>query len=427
MVRQAVELESWYNDVFRERTMFTRVVITGVIAIFCSACASEQPETIGSNTPTIVDGSRIVQADQEPGNWLTHGRTYSEQRFSPLDQINIDNVSSLGVEWSYDTGNDRGHESTPIVADGRLYFTASWSVVHALDAATGDLLWTFDPEVSGAVGRMACCDVVNRGVALWKGRVYVAALDGRLIALDAKTGTPDWAVQTTDPTRPYTITGAPRVINDKVIIGNGGAEYGVRGYVTAYDAATGDQVWRFYTVPGDPSQPFEHPEMETAAETWTGEWWKHGGGGTVWHGITYDPEYNHVYIGTGNGSPWNPKIRSPEGGDNLFLCSIVALDADTGRYKWHYQTTPGEAWDYNSNMDIVLVDLKVRDRDQRMYGQCALGCQDTLSGMIDCRCVVASVFAHKGVNAFSMFFIFLMHHASVTAVFVHDQMLPLVV
>jgi len=369
MVRQAVELESWYNDVFRERTMYTRVVIAGVIAIFCSACASEQPESIGSNASTIVDGRRIVQADQEPGNWLTHGRTYSEQRFSPLDQINIDNVSSLGVEWSYDTGNDRGHESTPIVADGRLYFTASWSVVHALDAATGDLLWTFDPEVPGAVGRMACCDVVNRGVALWKGRVYVAALDGRLIALDADTGTPDWAVQTTDPARPYTITGAPRVINDKVIIGNGGAEYGVRGYVTAYDAETGDQVWRFYTVPGDPSQPFEHLELETAAATWTGEWWEIGGGGTAWDSMAYDPELNLLYVGVGNGSPWTRQHRSPDGGDNLYLSSIIALEPDTGQLVWHYQTTPGDNWDYTATQHIILADLEIDGRLRQVLMQ----------------------------------------------------------
>jgi quinohemoprotein ethanol dehydrogenase len=200
----------------------------------------------------------------------------------------------------------------------------------------------------------------NRGIAFWKGHVLVATVDGRLISVDAKTGQPVWSVETIDPKNPLFISGAPRVFRDKVIIGNGGTEWGAaRGYVSAYDVATGKMVWRFYTVPGNPANGFEDDTQAMAAKTWKGEWWKHGGGGTVWHGMTYDPEFNRVYIGTGNGSPWNRNIRSPGGGDNLFLCSIVALDADTGKYAWHYQTTPGETWDYNSNMDIVLADLTI--------------------------------------------------------------------
>ena len=246
-----------------------------------------------------------------------------------------------------------------------LYFNGSYNVVRAVDARSGKLLWEYDPKVPEVSGdRLRVMWDWNRGIAYWKGRVYNATIDGRLIALDAASGKEVWSVQTFDPKEPLFITGAPKVFRDKVIIGNGGTEWGpARGFVTAYDAATGKEAWKFYTVPGNPADGFENKAMEMAAKTWTGEWWKHGGGGNVWHGITYDPEYNQVYIGTGNGSPWNPKIRSPEGGDNLFLCAIVALDADTGEYKWHYQTTPGEAWDYNSNMDIVLTDISVPSPD----------------------------------------------------------------
>ncbi len=342
-----------------------------MLLIGCGAADSNDPMGAGAGggTGLAVDGARIAAADQEPGSWLTYGRTYDEQRFSPLAQITTDNVDQLGLAWSYDTGNDRGHEATPIVADGRMYLTASWSVVHALDAATGAPLWTFDPEVDREVGRWACCDVVNRGVALWKGRVYVGALDGRLIALDAETGAVEWDVQTTDPAKPYTITGAPRVVADKVIIGNGGAEYGVRGYVTAYDAENGDEVWRFYTVPGDPSQPFEHPELEAAAETWTGEWWEVGGGGTAWDSMAYDPELDLLYVGVGNGSPWTRRHRSPGGGDNLYLSSIIALRSDTGRLVWHYQTTPGDNWDYTATQHIILADLEIDGEARRVLMQ----------------------------------------------------------
>ena len=204
--------------------------------------------------------------------------------------------------------------------------------------------------------------MVNRGVAVWQGRVYVGTLDGRLVALDAGTGAKVWEVNTIDREKPYTITGAPRVVKGKVVIGNGGAEYGVRGYITAYDAETGEQAWRFYTVPGDPSQPFEHPELEAAARTWTGRWWEAGGGGTAWDSMAYDPELDLLYVGTGNGSPWPRKLRSPGGGDNLYLSSILALRPDTGRLVWHYQTTPGDNWDYTAAQQIVLADLELEGR-----------------------------------------------------------------
>ncbi|HZD52745.1 MAG TPA: PQQ-dependent dehydrogenase, methanol/ethanol family, partial [Woeseiaceae bacterium] len=330
---------------------------------------SAEPRPGSAAAVAMVDGARIEAADSEPGNWLSHGRTYREQRFSPLTQIDADNAARLGLAWYYDLDTNRGQEATPIVVDGIMFVSTAWSKVKALNAATGELLWAYDPEVAGEKAVETCCDVVNRGVAVWKGRVYVGTLDGRLIALDAATGKPVWSAQTTDPALPYSITGAPRVFEDKVVIGNGGAEFGVRGYVSAFDAATGERAWRFYTVPGDPSKPFESKAMERAAETWTGEWWKLGGGGTVWDSIVFDPALGLVYIGIGNGSPWNQSIRSPDGGDNLFLASIVALDVDTGEYVWHYQTTPGESWDYTATQPMILADLEIDGRERKVIMQ----------------------------------------------------------
>ncbi len=316
-----------------------------------------------------VDLERIANADKEPGNWLAHGRTYSEQRFSPLDQITPENIGELSLAWSLDTDTTRGLEATPIVIDGTMYMSLSWGVTIAVDAKSGEELWRFDPEVPGEWGRYGCCDVVNRGVAVWKGRVYVASFDGRLFALDAKDGSIVWQVNTI-PGAPYTVTGAPRVFNDKVVIGNGGGEYGVRGFITAYDTETGEQAWRFYTVPGDPSLPIENPELEAAMPTWKGgEWWKIGGGGTAWDSMVYEPESNTLYVGTGNGSPWTREIRSPGGGDNLYLSSILALDADTGRMKWHYQTTPGDNWDYTATQPLMLADIEIEGQTRQVIMQ----------------------------------------------------------
>ena len=330
-------------------------------ALSLAACAGRGPAD--------VDGARIAAADREPGNWMSHGRTYDEQRFSPLDKINADNVKDLGLAWYADLDTSRGQEATPIVVDGTLYVSTAWSMVKAYDAATGKPLWAYDPQVSRDVAVKACCDAVNRGVAVWKGKVYVGVLDGRLVALDAATGREAWSVVTVDQSQPYTITGAPRVVKGKVIIGNGGAEFGVRGYVTAYDAATGKQVWRFYTVPGDPAQGFESKAMEMAAQTWTGEWWKLGGGGTVWDSIVYDPALDLLYIGVGNGAPWNQFYRSPGGGDNLFLSSIVALRPDTGEYVWHFQETPGETWDFTATQQIILADLNIDGKQRKVAMQ----------------------------------------------------------
>ena len=311
---------------------------------------------------SAVDGNWIKNNAATSKDWPAVGLDFGETRFSKLDQINAGNVRNLGLAWSYDLESARGVEATPIVVDGIMYVSGPWSVVHAIDARTGKKIWTFDPEVARDKGYRGCCDVVNRGVALHKGKVFVGAYDGRLIALDAATGAKAWEKDTiVDHKHSYTITGAPRVANGKVIIGNGGAEYGVRGYVTAYDAETGNQAWRWFVVPGDPAKPYEDESMAAAAKTWdpAGNYWVNGGGGTVWDSITFDPDLNTVYLGTGNGSPWNRNLRSPAGGDNLYLASIVALNADTGKYLWHYQETPGDNWDYTSTQPMILADITI--------------------------------------------------------------------
>jgi quinohemoprotein ethanol dehydrogenase len=329
-----------------------------------------QPDTSSTPAkPAAVDAARLAAAGSEPGQWMSHGRTYDEQRFSPLDQIKTSNVKELGLSWFADLDTKRGQEATPIVVDGVLYVSTAWSKVKAYNAATGERLWEFDPAVPGATAANACCDVVNRGVAVWDGKVFVGTLDGRLVALEASTGKKIWDVNTVDQSQPYTITGAPRVVKGNVLIGNGGAELGVRGYVSAYDAATGKMNWRFYTVPGNPANGFENPILETAAKTWSGEWWALGGGGTVWDSMAYDPQLDLLYIGVGNGSPWNHSYRSQGKGDNLFLASIVALDPDDGAYRWHYQTTPGETWDHTATQQIVLADLEIGGSKRRVVMQ----------------------------------------------------------
>ena len=345
-----------------------------VFLLLFSLCLISCGDAINSNQETSDNSKteeylRINQAESEPQNWLSHGRTYKEQRFSPLSQINSDNIQNLGLDWFFDIDTQRGQEATPIVVDGKMYISTAWSMVKALDAKTGKLLWEYDPEVDRAWGVHACCDVVNRGVAFWDGQIFVGTLDGHLVALDADTGAVNWKILTIDNSKPYTITGAPRVVNGKVIIGNVGAEYGVRGYVSAYDVENVDMAWRFYTVPDNPKNGFESEAMEMAAETWTGEWWSLGGGGTVWDSMAYDPELNLLYIGVGNGSPWNQSIRSPKGGDNLFLSSIVALQADTGEYVWHFQTTPGDTWDFTATQQITLADIEIEGVTRKVLMQ----------------------------------------------------------
>jgi quinohemoprotein ethanol dehydrogenase len=353
------------------------VVLTaaaGACLIACSSAVQQAAPPPAAAPPPpkpgAVDSARLVSAGQDGGNWLTYGRTYDEQRFSPLKQINAQNIAQLKLSWHYDLPTDpRAHESTPLIVDGRLYVTGTWSRVFAFDAASGALLWSYDPKVPGRTAVNACCDVVNRGVAVWNGKVYVGTLDGRLVALDAASGTAVWDVHTTEPGSRFTITGAPRVVKGKVLIGNGGAEMGVRGYISAYDAETGKMAWRFYTVPGDPAKPFESPALEMAAKTWKGKWWKYGGGGTVWDSMAYDPKLDLLYIGVGNGSPWNRAIRSPGGGDNLFLSSIVALRPDTGEYVWHFQETPGESWDFTASQSLILADLTIDGQARQVIMQ----------------------------------------------------------
>jgi len=337
------------------------LLIVTAMAFSLSSAAIDKPSTV--NQATIVD----------PGSeWLSYGRTYREQRFSPLNEINRDNVDELDLTWSFKFDTARGMEATPIVHNGVIYMSTGWSHVHALDARTGEELWHYDAKVPKAQLAKTCCGPVNRGVAIWQEnensplQIFFGALDGRLIALDAKTGAENWSIQSTPTDGNYSVTGAPRIVKGMVIIGNGGAELGVRGYVSAYDVNTGDMKWRFFTVPGDRNKPQETPALEAALETWSGDdWYKlGGGGGTVWDSLVYDPELDLLYIGTGNGSPWNRDLRSPGGGDNLYLSSIVALRPDTGEYVWHYQVTPADNWDYTATQQLVLAELEL-DGEQR--------------------------------------------------------------
>ncbi|MEZ5498513.1 MAG: PQQ-dependent dehydrogenase, methanol/ethanol family [Steroidobacteraceae bacterium] len=336
--------------------MSARASIGTGLYLACAALAA------GGATGPPVDG-RALSDERDGRNWASYGRSYSEQHASPLDQVNRRNVGRLGLAWSLDLADVHNGATVPLAVDGTIYFTVDQSIVHAVDARSGKLLWRHDPQVSKIAGQKLRITWGPRGIAYWRGRIYVGTTSGHLLALDAGTGEEVWRVLTVNENDQRTITGPPRVFNDLVIIGHAGSEYGpLRGYVTAYDTATGKERWRFYTVPGNPADGFENDAMAMAARTWSGEWWRFGGGGNVWNAMTYDPKFNRIYLGTGNGTPWNRKIRSPGGGDNLFVCSIVALDADTGEYQWHYQTVPGESWDYNSAMDITLARLRIAGR-----------------------------------------------------------------
>lgn len=334
--------------------------------------------TLSACSESGVDGEALLNAGDDGANWITYGRTYDEQRFSPLDQINTANVGELGLAWFADMDTARGQEATPLVIDGKLYLTTAWSKVKAYDGVTGALLWEYDPEVPGETAVKACCDVVNRGLATWGDSLFLGTLDGRLVKLDRETGAVVWSKQTTDPEQSYTVTGAPRIIDGKVLIGNGGAEFGVRGYIAAYDAGSGEELWRFYTVPEGTEDETSPEYLQAAAKTWNTEVLAGsdaiGGGGTVWDSMAYDPDLNLLYIGVGNGSPWNRAYRSPgeDGtgeGDNLYLSSIVAIRPDTGEYVWHYQTTPGETWDYTATQHIMLADMEIDGAQRQVLMQ----------------------------------------------------------
>jgi quinohemoprotein ethanol dehydrogenase len=340
------------------------------IAALCVAAGAAQQTS-------RVDDNALVNAAQNGDEWLTNGRDYSATRYSPLKQIDASNVGKLGLAWYYDTDSAPGTlESTPIVSNGTFYVTATWSVVSAVDARTGKEKWRWDPKIGhhnfpsgpqdnadkARTGPSICCGPGNRGVAIYDGKVYVGTLDARLVALDAETGKVLWDVPTAAANSDYSITGAPLVVKNMVIIGNGGGEYAIRGYITAYDTQTGKQLWRFYTIPGDPSKPFENKAMEVAAKTWSGDWWKMGGGGNPWDAISYDPKLDLLYFGTAQGGPWVQHFRDPKGGTNLYVCSIIALHADTGKFAWYFQTTPGDEWDYDAVQQLTLADIKINGK-----------------------------------------------------------------
>ena len=325
-------------------------------------------------SPGWIDEQRLLNRD--PNEWLSLGGNHLMQHYSPLNEINAGNVDSLGYAWEYDAQSTigrvyRGLEATPIVVDGVMYTSGAWGFAYAIDAKSGKEIWKYDPNVDASYGRRACCDVVNRGVAVWKGKVYVGTLDGYIVCLNAANGKEIWRKDSfTDRTKAYTITSPPQVAGNIVMIGNSGGEYGVRGYITAFDLTTGEQKWRFFTVPGDPKNGFEHEEMKMASQTWDpNSSWEYGGGGTAWGESAYDPELNLLYVGTGNSTPYPIWFRSPSGGDNLFLSSILAINPDNGKLVWYYQTTPGEIWDYTATMNIVLADITINGKPRKVLMQ----------------------------------------------------------
>jgi quinohemoprotein ethanol dehydrogenase len=346
------------------------VIIASCVLIGIAGCARKQDAPVAAAPTAQVDDARLNNAAQEPQNWLTHGGNQQAHRFSPLTQISATNVAQLRPAWSMDFDTYRGQESTPLVVDGVIYVTTAWSKVYAVDAKTGQKLWQFDPKVPGAAAAKNCCDVVNRGAAVYRGKVYVGTFDARLIALDAADGHQVWSTATADANSMYTITGAPRVGAGLVFIGNSGGEFGGRGYITAYDADNGKLAWRFYTTPGDPAKPDGAASDDIMASlvqpTWFGPHTDYRGGGNAWNSIVYDAELDQVYLATGNGFPWVRRFRSDDKGDNLFICSVVALDAKTGKYKWHYQETPGDSWDYDSTSDMILADLTIKGEPRKV-------------------------------------------------------------
>jgi quinohemoprotein ethanol dehydrogenase len=336
-----------------------KIWVSAFLAVLLTACDNAAVEAPSASADDESSATPGLNQD-----WPVHGGTTNEQRFSPLDRINRQTVADLKPAWYVDFDTNRAQEATPIVIDGVLYTSTAWSKVYAVNAKTGEQIWYYDPKVPGVAGYKACCDVNNRGLAVQGGKVFLATLDGRMQALDAATGELLWSTMTVDETKNYTITGAPRVMKGKVLVGNAGGEFGVRGYVSAYDTETGALAWRFYVVPGDPAQEpdgaaSDRAMAEIALPTWAGKWYEYGGGGTVWDAIVYDEELDQVYVGTGNGSPWSRRQRSAGQGDNLFLSSVLALDPDTGEYLWHYQESPGDSWDYTSVQPMMLMDLTI--------------------------------------------------------------------
>src|SRR5450631_3961466 len=328
-----------------------------------------------SSAPGAVDAARLQAADSEPQNWFTGGRDKDGTYYSPLKLIDAKNVKDLGFAWGYDLGTpQRGQEATPIVIDGVLYTSGTWGYVYAVDAASGRELWRYDPQADYAAARNPCCDLVNRGVAVWKGKVYVAAVDGRLHALDAATGAKLWDVDTiVDHTQPYSSTDSPQIAGAAVLIGNSGSDMGhggVRGYVSAYDLDTGALKWRFYTVPPAPGAKFENPELAAAAKTWDAQRkGEYKGGGTAWDAFAYDPLLDLVYFGTANAAPYDLRELGPDQRDSLYTASIIALHARSGRMAWYYQTTPRDSWDFDATQKLVFADLRVDGKPRAVLMQ----------------------------------------------------------
>lgn len=347
------------------KALFAAAAIAAVA--FVTTVEAQQPQPVNA---AVLKAAGTAN-DPMAGSWLSYGRTQSETRFSPLNQINTSNVGKLGLAWSYVVGAGGGNqEATPLVWNNTIYGITNWSVVFALDARTGKQLWRWDPEVNqSAVLPKLCCGIVNRGLAISNGLIFAPAIDGRLIALDALTGQMKWEARLGYPQNWISITMAPRVAGNKVVIGVAGGDHPVRGFFDAYDIATGRRVWRFYTVPGDPSKGFEDDTQREAAKTWGGEYWKGGGGGAVWDGMAYDPDLNLLYVGTGNAEPWVQKFRGATGKDNLYSCSILAVDVNTGKLKWHYQVTPNDNWDYDAVQQLMLVDLNIKGRMRKVIMQ----------------------------------------------------------
>jgi len=353
------------------------------MAMFASGvlitAAGWQTRAAERQQPRVVDDRALKGAAANGDEWLTTGRDYAEQRYSPLTQIDASNVSRLGLSWSYEIGTGGGpQEATPLFANGVLYGITNWSIVFAVDARTGKERWRYDPKVDRSIDEPGsdrlCCGVISRGVALYQGKVIVPVVDGRLQALDAATGNLLWSVLAIPAgSVSYTITMAPRVANGKIFIGNAGGEFPpYRGYLSAFDVNNGQELWRFYVVPGDPSKPFENDAMKRAAKTWTGDWWKLGGGGSIWDGMAYDPDANLIYVGTGNGTPWAQDVRQGKGSerlDNLYIASILAIDANNGRLKWHFQCTPGDQWDYDAVQHLMLASISIDGRERRVIMQ----------------------------------------------------------